>query len=210
MAESSDFMDSGWRGVRTFFPVFIEMVTANPVERRALVVGSADDKYVAPLLSRGFLVSALDFAPSARADTGFTTYASPPGLTRIVGDFRDTECGTFPVVWTSCSWHYSVNHDRPLARFVERLIGATQPGGVLGMEYFMPLTQGQVANEHYPEMRDLQGLVPQGWSVLFEAETRTYVEAPHPGQHEPHNHRLGFLVVRHTVGGKSPLSWNYL
>lgn len=62
---------------------------------------------------------------------------------RIVeGDFlRITEVQDMisDAVWTSCSWHYSANHNRPLADFAERTKRLVRPGGLFRAEFMMPV-----------------------------------------------------------------------
>lgn len=40
-------------------------------------------------------------------------------------------------VWTSCSWHYSANHRRPLADFVARMQSLVRVDGLFGAEFMM-------------------------------------------------------------------------
>ena len=59
----------------------------------------------------------------------------------VEGDFLGAEPldACCDAVWTSCSWHYSVNHHRPLAEFVTRMQLLVGVNGLFGAEFMMPV-----------------------------------------------------------------------
>jgi hypothetical protein len=98
-------------------------------------------------------------------------------------------------VWTSCSWHYSVNHSRPLRDFTDRMVALCDWGGLIGAEYMMPVEPRHETIEHYLE----QGAARQyfdGCELMWEAYTPAFTEAPHVEQLAPHTHRMGFIIAR--------------
>ncbi|MGH3320504.1 MAG: hypothetical protein ACRDN9_10040 [Streptosporangiaceae bacterium] len=98
-------------------------------------------------------------------------------------------------VWTSCSWHYSINHRRPLGEFVDRLQALCRPGGLLGAEFMMAVEPRHEAIEHYLEEGEVRRYLT-GWDILWEASTPAFVEAPHVEQLKPHTHRMGLVIAR--------------
>jgi hypothetical protein len=100
-------------------------------------------------------------------------------------------------VWTSCSWHYSINHRRPLGDFLTMMQTLCRPdGGVLGAEYMMPVHPRHLASEHYPEAGELRRYFA-GWDIIWETYTPPFLEDPHVEQLHQHIHRMGLLIATH-------------
>jgi SAM-dependent methyltransferase len=201
-----------WQATKTFFPLFLDRIETTSAQT-VCVVGASDGKYVLPLARRGFRVIAIECDPLA-LDGGPVTLPGPTpgtmiglrqrltteGLTRQVtiveADILEL---TEPVesvdaVWTSCSWHYSVNHRRPLADFIAAM-GNLLPGhGLFGAEYMMPVEPRHFHCEHYPEAGELRRHFIE-WEILWEAYTPPFVEDPHIEQLHPHVHRMGLLIA---------------
>lgn len=98
-------------------------------------------------------------------------------------------------VWTSCSWHYSVNHVRPLADFIAAMSHLCRPrGGLFGTEYMMPVEPRHFAIEHYPGEGKVRSHLP-GWRIDWETYTPAFVEAPHVEQLTEHVHRMGLIIA---------------
>lgn len=99
-------------------------------------------------------------------------------------------------VWTSCSWHYSINHRRPLDDFLTAMKNLCRPGaGLFGAEYMMPVEPRHFAMRHYPEEGELRRYFT-GWDILWEVYTPQFAEAPHVEQLHEHIHRMGLLIAR--------------
>jgi hypothetical protein len=114
-------------------------------------------------------------------------------VTRNVLDLVD--CERHDGIWTSCSWHYSINHRRPLRDFITVLQNLCAPNGVLGAEYMMPVEPRHQQIEHYVDEGEVLRYFP-AWEPIWEAYTPTFHEAPHPGQPTWHQHRMGLLITR--------------
>ncbi len=166
-----------------------------------LVVGASDGKFVLPLAKMGMVVTAVDIDNEALVTNrdSLKSRAAAAGLDGRVqcvqGDIRDLQLGKFDAVWTSCSWHYSHNFNRPLIDFIEILKTHLRPGGLFAAEYMMPVDVGHVAVEHYLEPGEIWGYIG-AWQRLWDAHTTVYIEEPRPGQTSRHVHRMGFVVAR--------------
>lgn len=206
-------MRSEWKETRTFFPLFMEYLNRDPIIESVVVVGAADGKFVIPLIQSGYMVTAVDVNNSAMygssevlkgkteelySDGGLMGAVRETGLedqlTAINSDVRTVNISLHDALWTSCSWHYSWNHDQPLDRFLDALKRCVRPGGVLGAEYFMPVAPMHVEAEHYLEQGEVWRYL-NGWRPIWEAYTPIFVESPHLGQPEVHVHRMGFLLA---------------
>lgn len=183
------------------------------------VVGASDGKFVLPLAAAGYRVLAIERDPIALNGGDVTlpggTRARALGLgdrldledlrdqVQIVdGDFLDLG---FPgldmpcdAVWTSCSWHYSANHHRPLAEFVRRMQQLVGDGGVFGAEFMMPVERRHHLIEHYTSPEKLSQYFTDRWTVLLTLRTGEFTERPHIGQPEAHTHRMGLLLATRT------------
>ncbi|WP_192909787.1 class I SAM-dependent methyltransferase [Gandjariella thermophila] len=193
--------------------MFIEHLNQDPTIETVVVVGAADGKFVLPLLRAGYSVTAIEVNNSAvhgYGDTrkgkaaerysggGLTAAAREVGLqdklTIVNADVRTADIFPRDALWTSCSWHYSLNHDQPLSRFFDAMKRCVRPGGILGAEYFMPVAPKHVETEHYLEQGEVWRYL-QGWRRNWEAYTPVFVEAPHLGQPDVHVHRMGFFIA---------------
>jgi SAM-dependent methyltransferase len=201
-----------WEETRTFFPLFLSEIEKRRA-RSVCVVGASDGKFVLPLARRGIHVFAIERNRTA-VDGGPITLPGPistlmPGLRKrlaeegladrvtIVGaDLMDVaDKWTADAVWTSCSWHYSVNHGRPLAEFIGSMSRLCRPrGGVLGAEYMMPVEPRHFTIEHYPGEGQVRGHLT-GWRIDWETYTPAFVEAPHVEQLTEHVHRMGLIIA---------------
>jgi hypothetical protein len=207
-------MDSLWADTKTFFPLFLQMLRREPAIRSVVVVGAADGKFVMPLVDCGYEVVAIDVNRSAlyggTAPAGSTKEAYPAdgslahlleqrgakGQVELLNlDVRSIEMFPRDALWTSCSWHYSMNHDQPFDTLMRALTSCVRDGGLLGAEYFMPCSASQVASDFFPDVGEVWSWL-RGFSKEWEAYTPPFVEAPHLGQPEPHVHRMGFFVAR--------------
>ena len=192
--------ESPWASARTFFPIFIDRLCAE-LAKTVLVVGASDGKFVLPLARKGLTVTAVDIDSEAllEGEQSLRQRASMQGLADRVncqhGDIRDMFVGDHDAVWTSCSWHYSRNFDRPLSSFIDALKSHVRPNGIFGAEYMMPVDLRHVEVVHYLEPGEVWGFLPD-WTRLWDAYTTVYREEPHPGQPEPHVHRMGFIMAQ--------------
>lgn len=177
------------------------------------MVGASDGKYVIPLAAAGYQVTAIE--PDATAVHGGEVelpghvHGTMLGLHRrlagegvadrvtVVEDDLLAAGGLPPhdAVWTSCSWHYSINHTRPLGHFVDAMRALCAPGGLLGTEFMMPVQARHHDIEHYLEEGAIRHYL-RDWPLLWESYTPTFIEDPHVQQLRPHPHRMGFAVAR--------------
>lgn len=199
--------ESEWEEIRTFFPLFMAlMATEGPAS--VLVVGASDGKFVLPLAAQGVAVTALDVDEEAllTGPKSLSRRAAAQDLAMQVecvhGDIRDIDLGEFDAVWTSCSWHYSRNFDRPLSDFIDAIKRHTRPGGILAAEYMMPLEVRHLAAEHYLEPGEVWSYIGS-WQRLWDAYTSVYFEDSHPGQPSRHVHRMGLAIARKPIVDES-------
>ncbi|WP_194838806.1 bifunctional 2-polyprenyl-6-hydroxyphenol methylase/3-demethylubiquinol 3-O-methyltransferase UbiG [Nocardia sp. XZ_19_369] len=214
-----------WEQTLTFFPQF-HRALAEQCRRGATVavIGASDGKFVLPLAEAGYNVVAIEKDPLALyggevllpvSGLGYT-----PGLVervkdadlqhsvRIVAeDFLDCDPADLAAeaVWTSCSWHYSANHRRPLVEFITHMQRLVRPGGVFGAEFMMPVQEQHHRIEHYTTPDSLASYFGDAWDVLLTLQTDPFVERAHIGQLHDHTHRMGMLIASrhpddHTKG----------
>jgi SAM-dependent methyltransferase len=204
-----------WEHTLSFFPQFLAAVHEHiPPGTCVAVVGASDGKFVLPLAAAGYRVVAIERDPLAlhggqvHLPGGITTQAA--GLiTRLKAeDLKDQvqvveqdflaaqpPCGPCDAVWTSCSWHYSVNHDRPLADFIGRMQELLRPGGLFGAEFMMPTQSRHFVTEHYISPERLSRHFAEGWTILLTVRTGEFTERAHVGQLQNHTHRMGVLIA---------------
>ncbi|WP_051407313.1 bifunctional 2-polyprenyl-6-hydroxyphenol methylase/3-demethylubiquinol 3-O-methyltransferase UbiG [Nocardia sp. CNY236] len=210
-----------WERTLTFFPQFRRSLTEEcRPDATVAVVGAGDGKFVLPLAEAGYSIIAIESDASALnggevlLPTSGIAYA--PGLVeRMKGADLDhlvrIRCADFlevdPIemaadaVWTSCSWHYSANHKRPLGEFVTRMQRLVHPGGLFGAEFMMPVEERHQHIEHYTTPDKLaRYFTAADWTVLLTLQTEAFVERAHVGQLHDHTHRMGLLLAkRHQV-----------
>lgn len=182
--------------------------------RIVYVVGASDGKFVLPLARRGFQVKAIE-RDALALDGGPVMLPGPepgtmPGLRRrldqeqlshavdvIQADLLETDdLPPGDAVWTSCSWHYSTNHHRPLSEFIGKMAAlCPDPGGLFGAEFMMPVLPGHFDIEHYLEAGAIRRYLT-GWRILWETYTPPFVEAAHVEQLSDHIHRMGLVIAQ--------------
>ncbi len=204
---------SVWEHTRTFFPLFLAHIQQRQA-RSVCVVGASDGKFVLPLARLGLHVVAIE-RDQASVEGGPITMPGPvqatmPGLRKRLADegltdqveivpsdlFKVPEqTAPLDAVWTSCSWHYSVNHRRSPADFINALRRLCRPhGGVLGAEYMMPVEPRHFTIEHYLSEGRIRAFLPR-WHIDWETYTPPFVEAPHVEQLAEHVHRMGLIIA---------------
>ncbi|MFJ9420031.1 class I SAM-dependent methyltransferase [Streptomyces sp. NPDC101227] len=208
-----------WQETRTFFPIFLDLVDVRQL-KSVCVVGASDGKFVLPLARRGVHVLAVERnktaldggpvvlpGPTEATMRGLRQRLADEGLSGQVeiveADILDLpdELDAVDAVWTSCSWHYSINHRRPLADFITAMKHLCRPhGGLFGAEYMMPVAPRHLACEHYPEEGEMRRFFPD-WEIDWEAYTPPFREAPHVEQLHEHTHRMGLLIATHLQEG---------
>ncbi len=118
----------------------------------------------------------------------------------VEADFltADLPEGSCRAVWTSCSWHYSANHHRPLADFVGRMQALVAQDGLFGAEFMMPVDPRHEAVEHYASPERLERHFSDAWRIDLTLRTNEFTERAHIGQPYDHNHRMGLLLATRT------------
>ncbi len=210
-----------WERTLTFFPQFCRALAEEcRPDASVTVIGASDGKFVLPLAQTGHSITAVE--SDALALNGgevllpVSGIAHAPGLverlTEAGLDHRvRIKCADFlevdPIdlaaeaVWTSCSWHYSANHKRPLGEFVTRMQRLVRPGGLFGAEFMMPVEERHKHIQHYTTPDKLAGyFADDDWTVLLTLQTEEFIERAHVGQPHDHTHRMGLLLAkRHPV-----------
>lgn len=204
---------SVWASTMTFFPLLRERLLKLNHPGEACVVGAADGKFVLPLAADGWKVIAIERDPVA-VHGGEVMYPDGPGtmpgllarayqdglepkITIMDRDFRNLDLPLqCAVVFTSCSWHYSLNHNTPLEQFVCSMQEAVSRGGIFCAEYMMPVEDRHVAIEHYLEEGQLAKYFPAtDWNIRLQFYTDTFLELAHVGNLTDHWHRMGFILA---------------
>lgn len=208
---------SVWEETKTFFPLFLERLkTLFPLPRRVYIVGASDGKFVIPLAEAGWGVIAIEVDKTAL----YGGYVEIPiigrqkmmGLTGrlrienleqhieiINADFLTCNLSSLCFgIFTSCSWHYSRNHNRPLGEFIKRMQAVVAEGGIFCAEYMMPCESRHKAKEHYLKEGELRKHFENNWEVLEEFYTVSFTESAHVGNLVDHIHRMGFFMARRT------------
>ncbi|WP_441250928.1 SAM-dependent methyltransferase [Kitasatospora sp. McL0602] len=207
-----------WEHTLTFFPQFLAALKERvSPDGTVAVIGAADGRLVLPLAAAGYRVIAFERDPLAlhggdvRLPGDIDDHAM--GLidrlkleelhdrVQIVEkDFLDAEplSALCDAVWTSCSWHYSANHHRPLAEFVARMQLMVRAGGLFGAEFMMPVEERHHLIEHYTSPEKLSRHFTSSWSVLLSLRTNEFTEQAHIGRPQDHTHRMGLLLAART------------
>ncbi|MEV6318039.1 SAM-dependent methyltransferase [Streptomyces sp. NPDC051776] len=211
-----------WENTLTFFPQFLATLRERVApDATVAVVGASDGKFVLPLAAAGYDVVAIE--RDAVALHGGDVHLPGDSQAHALGlidrlkreelhdrvqivedDFLDGEPLSVrcEAVWTSCSWHYSANHHRPLAEFVDRMKRLVRQDGVFGAEFMMPVERRHHMIEHYTSPERLRHHFLGDWEVLLTLRTNEFTERPHVGQLRDHTHRMGLLMATRT----SPLT----
>ncbi|ANP55318.1 SAM-dependent methyltransferase [Streptomyces griseochromogenes] len=207
-----------WEHTLTFFPQFLVTLRERVASNATIaVVGASDGKFVLPLAAAGYRVVAIERDALAvhggEVRLPGDSEAHAMGLIDrlkqeeldarvqvveedfLAGDPLDMQC---EAVWTSCSWHYSANHHRPLAEFVDRMQRLVHPGGVFGAEFMMPVETRHHLVEHYTSPERLHRHFLSDWDVLLTLRTDEFTERPHVDQLHDHTHRMGLLLAART------------
>jgi len=204
-----------WQDTLTFFPQFLAVLRerASP-GATVVVVGESDGKFVLPLAAAGYHVIAIErdslalHGGDVRLPGDATGHAmglidrlEREGLQNRVEvlerDFLGPEVldARCDAVWTSCSWHYSVNHRRPLAEFVIRMQLLMHANGLFGAEFMMPVKRDEYRIEHFTSPEKLSRHFAGEWTVLLTLRTGEFTERAHVGQLRDHTHRMGLLLA---------------
>lgn len=210
---------SRWEHTLTFFPQFRAALAEHVApDATVVVIGASDGRLVPPLAAAGHRVIAIERDPVALqgglVELPDGTKAHAIGLIDrlrqeqledrvevVEADFLDADpslAGQYDAVWTSCSWHYSANHHRPLADFVTRMQDFVRVHGLFGAEFMMPATARQHLNDHYTSPERLIPHFSDGWKIQLTLRTGQFTERPHIGQPHPHVHRMGALLATRT------------
>ncbi|MEV0432082.1 class I SAM-dependent methyltransferase [Nocardia sp. NPDC050413] len=205
-----------WEQTLTFFPQYLrELNDRHAPGATVTVVGASDGKFVLPLAAAGYEVIAVENDPQALYGGEIllpgSGLAHAPSLTQRIHaagltsrvqiqphDFFHAELSELQAdaVWTSCSWHYSANHRRPLGEFIGRMKDLLEPGGLFGAEFMMPVEDHHHLIEHYTTPDKLFRHFPSDtWEVLLTLRTDPFTERPHVGQPHDHTHRMGVLFA---------------
>ncbi|MEV5307933.1 MULTISPECIES: class I SAM-dependent methyltransferase [Streptomyces] len=207
-----------WEHTLTFFPQFLATLRERVApDATVAVVGASDGKFVLPLAAAGYRVVAIE--RDAVALHGGDVHLPGDSQAHALGlidrlkleelydrvevvedDFLNGEhlglqCDA---VWTSCSWHYSANHHRPLGEFVDRMQRLVRPGGIFGAEFMMPVERRHHMIEHYTSPERLHPHFIGDWEVLLTLRTTEFTERAHVGQLHDHTHRMGLLLAART------------
>lgn len=206
---------SVWKETKTFFPLFLDRLNMfYPKSGRVCVVGASDGKFVIPLAEAGWIVAAIEVDSTAlyggmvefpeigpQKISGLAQRLRLEGLEQQVEIINDNflTCNLPNIcsaIFTSCSWHYSRNHNSPVRKFIERMQALVARRGILCAEYMMPCEPHHENQEHYLKEGELRRYFTDNWEVLDEFYSVPFAEKAHVGNLADHIHRMGFLMAR--------------
>lgn len=119
-------------------------------------------------------------------------------LSIIKEDFYHTPTNkSFDIVFTSCSMQYKSNRDISLEQAVSSLKNAVLPGGILYMDYMLPLEdRHEWKSSLFPRTGELKNFFNSGWDIIFNREmAKPVFEAAHIDRPEDHFHRFGYILA---------------
>jgi hypothetical protein len=206
---------SFWDKTKTFFPLFVRQLESyNNDDLAVCIVGASDGKFVLPLAEKGYHVKAIELdetalkggsinLPSGEVGEmlGLRRRLDKEGLTDKVEIFASdflNEAFVIPstdAVFTSCSWHYSCNHVKPLENFIHKMQTGVNSDGIFCAEYMMPVEEKHYHSEHYVQEGKLHSMFNNGWLIIEEFYTEPFVEKAHVGNLTDHWHRMGFFMA---------------
>lgn len=206
---------SSWAETKTFFPLLVSRLEGRGVTGSACIVGASDGKFVLPLIDKAWSVTAIDNDPIAlyggQIEFPKGVFLDTPGLrgrsreldlelglTLVLADMYEfVPEAQYDVVFTSCSWHYSKNHQRPVRDFVRQMQRCVSVGGIFCAEYMMPVEAKHFDSEHYMHEGQIRNYFPrEEWDILEEFYTAPFRERAHLGNLEDHVHRMGFFMAQ--------------
>lgn len=181
-----------WEHTLTFFPQFRRALVEECLPGATVtVIGASDGKFVLPLAEAGYSVTAIENDPLALYGGEVLLPGSglgyAPGLVErlkdadlqhcvrvVAGDFLDTDPADIAAdaAWTSCSWHYSANHRRPLVEFIAHMQRLVHPGGMFGAEFMMPVDERHHQIEHYTTPAALASYFGDAWACPADLADR--------------------------------------
>ena len=111
--------------------------------------------------------------------------------------YHNTSCNVYDAVFTSCSMQYKGNRDIPLKEALQRLQDSVKPGGLLYMDYMMPLEDAhEWKSELFLRTGQIKTFFQLGWNIIHIKESRKPVfEAAHVDRPSDHFHRFGYILA---------------
>lgn len=206
---------SVWEETKTFFPLFIKKINDSfSTQGKVCIIGASDGKFVIPLVKKGWKVLAIEI--DKIAVYGGEVEFPKTGLRKMLGlvqrlrieklekqveilndDFLACKLPNLCIgVFTSCSWHYSINHKVPLKVFIERMQSMVAPGGIFCAEYMMPCENKHFIIEHYVKEGQLLQYFDEQWEILENFYTEPFDEKAHVGNLVDHKHQMGFFMAK--------------
>lgn len=185
--------------------------------RRVAVVGASDGRFVLPFARSGMHTLAIDVDRVALWG-GYKLFPGGPapvaGLAaRVRGEklseyveIREMDLkyvrgpAVHDVVFTSGSLHYSRNHDVAIADLVRRLVSLAVPGGLIYIDFMMPVEPKHDHIDHYPCSGELPALLCKlGCSIRWARHGPLLRERGHVDNPVDHYHRLGYVLAERSA-----------
>ena len=207
-----------WEDTKTFFPLFMDRLEKNfPSPGTICIVGASDGKFVLPLAKKGWRVTAIEinrislyggiveFPKNYNINSiGLISRLKKENLddyVTIVNDnFFSYKVDNHQAIFTSCSWHYSFNHNVPLITFIEKMQSVIKKDGIFCSEYMMPWEEKHNKIEHYIKEMELLIYFPKPqWEIMENFYTEVFEEKAHVGNLMDHKHRMGFFMSKKII-----------
>ena len=111
--------------------------------------------------------------------------------------YHNVSQNQYDAVFTSCSMQYKGNRDLSLQKALQRLQDAVKPGGLLYMDYMMPLEDSHDwKSELFLRTGQIKAFFQNGWKIIHLRELKKPVfEAAHVDRPSDHFHRFGYILA---------------
>lgn len=206
---------SVWQNTKTFFPLFTDFLEKGGVNNLTIcIVGASDGRFVIPLARKNYRVLAIENDPLLI--NGGVVGGPNHKEIRVLGlkkrieieqassRVKIIESNFFDVdlpflvdaIFTSSTWDCSINRDRPLKEYINKMQTLVKPAGLFCAEYMMPCEEKQKDSEHFLDEGKINVFFNKNWRVIEEFYTPVFKDEPHIGKIVPHNHRMGFFMAK--------------
>lgn len=204
--------ESIWEGTKTFFPIFKDYLENKKDSKITVcIIGASDGRFVIPLAKKGYKIIAIENDPlllnggdvkvSENKTIKVLGLKERLKVENLVSNVEIIEDNFFDVnidflvdaIFTSSTWDCSINHNRSLSEYIEKMKSAVKVNGIFCSEYMMPCEEKHKNIEHYLGEGEINKYF-NNWKTIEEFYTPVFKDDPHIGKLVPHIHRMGFFM----------------
>lgn len=118
-------------------------------------------------------------------------------VTIIHADLAEIELPPAYLVITSGALQYSVNLRHAMADMVGKVQAAVAPGGLLYIDYMLPMEERYIGRDNYPSRERWQEYFDESkWEVAYNRVLQPQFEAAHVDLPVDHYHHWGHLLAK--------------